>query len=107
MSAVNAVGGFPAGIDGRYDIIRQSVMPSEEKPEKQETFKDVLNDFLAPVNEKDYNNKISSAEIMLGDVDNLHSTMIAGQYAEISVKLAVAVRNKVVDAYNEVMRMQI
>lgn len=107
MSSVNAINGYPMGIDEQYDLIRQSVIPSEEKSVKKETFKDVLGEFLAPVNEADFNNKVSNAEIMLGDVDNLHSTVIAGQYAELSVKLALAVRNKVVDAYNEVMRMQI
>lgn len=108
MSSINAINGYPMGIDGQYDLIRKSVIPSEEEPrETKETFKDVLKDFLAPVNEADFNNKISNAEIMLGDVDNLHSTVIAGQYAELSVKLALAVRNKVVDAYTEIMRMQI
>lgn len=107
MSSINAINGYPMGIDGQYDLIRKSVIPSEEEPVKKETFKDVLKDFLAPVNEADFNNKMSNAEIMIGDVDNLHSTVIAGQYAELSVKFALAVRNKVVDAYSEIMRMQI
>ncbi|MCH5184808.1 MAG: flagellar hook-basal body complex protein FliE [Oscillospiraceae bacterium] len=107
MNSINAAGGYPAGIDGQYELIKQNIMPEEDTVRTKETFKDVIRDFLEPVNELEFQDKLSNAELMIGNADNLHSTMIAGQYAELSLKFALAVRNKVIDAYNEVMRMQI
>lgn len=42
-----------------------------------------------------------------GDIDNLHSVMIATEKANIALQLTMSVRNKVIDAYREIMRMQL
>ena len=42
-----------------------------------------------------------------GEIDQLHDVMIAAQKASLSMSLAVEVQSKVIDAYNEIMRMQI
>ena len=47
-----------------------------------------------------------SAEQLLKGKTGIHETMIAGQKADISLRLLLQVRNKVIDAYREVMRMQ-
>ena len=41
-----------------------------------------------------------------GESEELHSTVLAAQRAELSFELFVQVRNKVVQAYQEIMRMQ-
>lgn len=45
--------------------------------------------------------------LVTGEVDNLHDVIIAGQKADISLQLLTAVRGKILDAYQEIMRMQI
>ncbi len=42
-----------------------------------------------------------------GDAKNLHETMISVEKADISLKMLVQFRNKALQAYEEVMRMQI
>lgn len=42
-----------------------------------------------------------------GQSDNLHDVVIASQKASLSVDLLVEMRNKVLDAYNEIMRMSV
>jgi flagellar hook-basal body complex protein FliE len=42
-----------------------------------------------------------------GGPTDLHDVMIAMEKADISLRLAVQVRNKAVDAYQEIMRMQV
>jgi len=42
-----------------------------------------------------------------GDIDNLHDVMIAAEKANISLQLTMSIRNKVADAYREIMRMQL
>lgn len=42
-----------------------------------------------------------------GEEDELHSTVLTVQRAEIEFELALQVKNKVVQAYQEIMRMQV
>ena len=41
-----------------------------------------------------------------GNLDDIHSAMIASTRAAVTLELVAAVRNKGVDAFNEIMRMQ-
>lgn len=45
--------------------------------------------------------------LLIGELNNLHDATIAARKAELSISLTVQVRNKLVDAYNEIMRMQV
>ncbi|MFT3708900.1 MAG: flagellar hook-basal body complex protein FliE [Archangium sp.] len=38
---------------------------------------------------------------------NLHETMLALEKADVTMRVAMKVRNKILDAYNEVMRMPV
>ncbi|WP_432484526.1 flagellar hook-basal body complex protein FliE [Kineococcus esterisolvens] len=42
-----------------------------------------------------------------GDLTNVHDYMIASSEAQLATQLTVAVRDKAVEAFNEIMRMQI
>jgi flagellar hook-basal body complex protein FliE len=44
---------------------------------------------------------------LAGDNQELHSTILATQKAELQFELFMQVRNKVVSAYEEIMRMQL
>ncbi|MCX7773875.1 MAG: flagellar hook-basal body complex protein FliE, partial [Clostridia bacterium] len=46
-------------------------------------------------------------DFIAGRTDNIHSVMIAGQKATIALQFVMEVRNKVMDAYQEIMRMQV
>ena len=45
-------------------------------------------------------------QFISGESDELHGTVLAVQRAELSFELFLQVRNKVVQAYQEIMRMQ-
>ena len=42
-----------------------------------------------------------------GATDNIHQVLIAAEKADIALQFTLQVRNKILDAYNEIMRMQI
>ena len=42
-----------------------------------------------------------------GEKASLHDTMIAMEQADLSFRMMMQVRNKIVDAYQEIMRMQV
>ena len=44
---------------------------------------------------------------LAGGAGNLHETMLALEKADVTMKVAMKVRNKVIDAYNDVMRMSV
>ncbi|MFP4282155.1 MAG: flagellar hook-basal body complex protein FliE [Opitutales bacterium] len=72
-----------------------------------ESFGKVLSSF---VNEVDSTQKASEAEtrrILLGETDNLHQAMLASQESKVALTLLVEVRNKLVEGFQEVMRMQV
>ena len=45
-------------------------------------------------------------KFMTGENEELHTTVLAAQRAELAFELGLQVRNKVVDAYQEIMKMQ-
>lgn len=46
-------------------------------------------------------------EMMVGKNKDISGTMIAMEKADVSLKMLMAVRNKIVNAYQEIMRMQV
>lgn len=55
--------------------------------------------------QKDADNKVES--LMTGRSNNIHETMVSMEKADIALKLMVQVRNKIIDAYQEIMKMQV
>lgn len=70
------------------------------------TFDQVLGDFVHQVDatQSRYDEAITALE--RGETDNLHRVMIAQSEAQLSLKMAAEVRNKLVEAYKEAMRTQ-
>lgn len=70
-------------------------------------FAKFLNDAIQQVDSLQKNADAASAALATGQVQDLHTVMIALEKASLSLSMTVEVRNKVLDAYNEIMRMQI
>jgi flagellar hook-basal body complex protein FliE len=70
-------------------------------------FADVLRNSIEQVNT--FQNQADTAvkELVAGKNKNIHETMLAIERADTSLKLMMQVRNKVLDAYREIMRMQV
>lgn len=75
--------------------------------EVQGDFKSKLNEALNNVNKLQSESAIATEKLAKGEIDNLHDVMIIGQKASIALTATVEVRNKVIEAYQEVMRMQV
>jgi len=69
-------------------------------------FSKFLNDALSQVNALQTNADVASQQLATGQVQDLSTAMVALEKASLSLSLAVSVRDKVLDAYNQVMRMQ-
>ncbi len=71
------------------------------------TFGDMLTDLLAQTSEQQQNADRAIQQLHAGGEQNLHEAMIAMEKADISMRYAIQVRNKALEAYQEIMRMQV
>ena len=62
---------------------------------------------MKQVNELQHKADVAIQDMATGGPTSLHETMIALEKAETSFKLMMQVRNKIVEAYHEVLRMQV
>lgn len=77
-------------------------------PEKaQLPFQSLFQDAVNNVKETDQSVQNEVYKLATGQSDDLHNIIIASQKATMSVQLLVQLRNKALDAYNEVMRMSV
>lgn len=70
------------------------------------SFINFLKDALEEVNESQLEAQKLARDFALGKIDNIHTVTIAAQKAELALDLTLAIRNKVIEAYKELMRMQ-
>ncbi|NOY13975.1 MAG: flagellar hook-basal body complex protein FliE [Deltaproteobacteria bacterium] len=70
-------------------------------------FAEALKDSLSEVNQAQIAADRAAEQVAAGKTKNLHEAMIKLEEADISLRMVVQVRNKVVEAYQEVMRMQV
>lgn len=76
--------------------------PSVQKP----SFKEVLSDAFGQVDSLQKQADEIVIDFSKGTVDNLHDVMIAMEKANIGLKLAVEIRNKLLDGYSEIMNLR-
>jgi flagellar hook-basal body complex protein FliE len=70
------------------------------------SFQDVLTNAIQSVESFGQEASSSIQRFLSGEGEELHSTIMTAQRAELSFELFQQVRNKVVSAYQEIMRMQ-
>lgn len=71
------------------------------------TFSEMLRTSVDSVNRQQVQADTAIKELLAGRNKNIHETMLAIEKADASLKLMMQVRNKVLDAYKEIMRMQV
>jgi flagellar hook-basal body complex protein FliE len=79
--------------------------PSSEKGAG--SFASVLKSSLTEVNQMQQKADAAISALATGDKVSLHDTMIAMEQADVSFRLMMQVRNKIVEAYQEILRMQV
>lgn len=82
------------------------IAPAESTP-SGEAFQSAFADALSKVEGFQQNANASVDRFLSGEGEELHQVALAAKQAELSFDLFLQVRNKVVNAYEEVMRMQV
>lgn len=76
-------------------------------PTGKTEFNSLLDRAVSAVNDKMQAADAEKTKLFTGETDNLHQAMIAMQEASVAFSLMVEVRNKLVEGYQEIMRMQV
>lgn len=71
------------------------------------TFGEFLSESIGKVNSLQQDANVAMEKIASGESQNLHETLLAVEKAEIAFKTMNQIRTKVIDAYREIMKMQI
>ncbi len=95
------------GVSGVGKKVAEEVLaPSQKGDGNGVNFKDALKDAIRKVNRLQKEADKTIEEFSLGRLP-LHKTMIAIEKANLSFQLMVQIRNKILAAYEEIMRTQV
>jgi flagellar hook-basal body complex protein FliE len=97
VSPINNNGNIP---------VNNEFVNSVEGEEQKSSFKNTLGGFISEINDLQTKADASIENFATGKVENVHEVMIAMAKAEVSFKFMMEARNKLVETYKEVMRMQ-
>ncbi len=90
-------------------ILQKPINLGPKKAEQSEDgkgFSEVLKDSIKKVNDLQLEADEAIKSFAKGESKDIHETMLAMQKADISFRMMMQIRNKIVEAYQEVMRMQ-
>ncbi|MFB6801269.1 flagellar hook-basal body complex protein FliE [Peribacillus butanolivorans] len=107
MGSVDMEGISLSAGSNTFDVLKNGQSNTNTPYEAQRNFASVLKDSLNKVNETQVASDNLSTKLVNGEDVELHSVMIASQKASITMQATLEVRNKVVEAYQEMMRMSI
>jgi flagellar hook-basal body complex protein FliE len=81
-------------------------IPSPTAPGAGSSFSDILSGAIGEVESSSSAAAQSVQQFLSGGGEDLHSTILATQRAELEFQMFMQVRNKVVSAYQEIMKIQ-
>ncbi len=102
MSIINSIA-QKAYLENLKDLSSKEVQDSKS----YKNFLDTVKESLKEVNDLQIKKEELIKEFAAGKNQNIHELIIAIQKASIAVKLTTAVRNKVLEAYKQMMNMPI
>lgn len=79
----------------------------EKAPPENLSFAQILAQQLDQVNIAQIKADETTKQFLAGNIQDVHQVMIAAQEAKITLQLAVEIRNKIIEAYQEISRMPV
>ena len=97
--SIEAIAALEAGLGSAISAPRATM-------EAGGTFNSLL-EGIEQLNSQMHSNEQAVQNIALGEADNLHQVMMTMERTRLTFELALQVRNKALEAYQELMRMQV
>ena len=88
--------------------VSQAIKPvGKDSGKPQGAFGDMLKQAVSEINQLQNSADKAITGVQLGQSGSIHEAMIALEKADISFRAMMQVRNKILEAYQEIMRMQV
>lgn len=98
---IKRIPGLPDGLKPA----KKPVQPAQ--PEGKPSFKNVINNLIKDVDQLQKTAAKATEKLVTGELEDVHQVVVAMQEAQTSFRMLMEVRNKMVEAYREVMKMQV
>ena len=103
MVNFNQIDPVSGGAGREIDHLRKTAAGRQGQP----SFKETLSSFVNDVNSMQLKADESIQTMAAGEITDVHQVMTTVQEANVAFNLMMEIRNKVIDAYKEVIRMRI
>lgn len=98
MSKINSIG-------LKSYLQTQELFQKQDKVQEENSFTDTLKNSLKKVNDLQEEKEAMIKSFAAGEKQNVHELMITLQKAGIAMQMTTAVRNKLLEAYREIMHL--
>lgn len=71
------------------------------------SFPQILKEMVSNTNELQLKAAEIAEKFVIGEISDIHEVMIAAEEAGVALELVMEIRNKLIEAYQELMRMQV
>lgn len=78
-----------------------------ERPQEKSEFFGLVSEFIGDVNHLQQRKGDALEAFVAGEITDLHQVMVAGQEAGIALDLMIEIRNRVMESFQEIMRIQV
>lgn len=107
-----AISSMEFGLRNSTNGISESLRSGSELNKSSESnesksFGDVIKELVQDANETNKEADLKAQEIVAGRNKDIHGAVLAMEKADVQFRLLSQVRNKVIEAYKEIMRMQV
>jgi flagellar hook-basal body complex protein FliE len=101
MDQIQSIG--PIGSGNPLDKIVKAQSNTKDVP----SFKDTMSAFMKDVNTMQVKADESINRMAAGEITDVHQVMNAVEEANVAFNMMMEIRNKVMDAYQEILRMRL
>ena len=92
----------------KIEKFAEPIIADVTSPRKSDkSFANLLKESVEKVNELQKQADVAINDLVMGNNKDIVQTMVTMEKADISFRLMIQVRNKIVQAYEEIMRMQV
>ena len=99
----NISSGLPDGLRP----VQPGATPRRESQGSAPSFGEVMKGLVSDVDALHKKAEATTDKMLTGEIEDIHQVVIAVEEAQTSFQLLMEIRNKMVEAYREVMRMQV
>jgi flagellar hook-basal body complex protein FliE len=101
MDQINSIGSIGSGLS------TDKTSKTQDTQKNVPSFKDTLSSFMQDVNSMQNKADESIKKMAAGEITDVHQVMTAVEEASTAFNMMMEIRNKVMDAYQEVLRMRL